>query len=94
MALCIFWTPDSLLSRPRRSPLTGMELMLELLFDLLGTALLRPLAWGIALPISWVIATPVILVLALFQSETYSRNVQAGYLAVYEFWERLLMHAG
>ena len=52
-------------------------MMLDLLFDLLGTALLRPLAWGIILPISWVIATPVILILALFQSETYSRNVRA-----------------
>lgn len=68
--------------------------MLELLFDLLGTALLRPLVWGIVLPLSWIVATPVILILALFQSETYSRNVRAGYLAVYEYWERLLMHTG
>lgn len=64
--------------------------MLDLLFDVLGTALLRPLMWGIILPISWVIATPIILVAALFQSETYGRNVQAGYRAIYEYWERLL----
>ena len=68
--------------------------MLDLLFDVLGTALLRPLMWGIILPVSWVIATPVILVAALFQSETYGRNVQAGYRAIYEYWERLLTEAG
>jgi hypothetical protein len=71
-----------------------METMLDLLFDLCGTALLRPLMWGIILPSSWVIATPVILFLALFQSDTYSRNVRASYRAIYEYWERLLVEAG
>ena len=66
--------------------------MVDLLFNVLSFAPLRLLVLVIALPINCMIATPVILVAALFQSETYGRNVRAGYQSVYDFWDQLLPH--
>lgn len=63
-----------------------LELVLNLVFELLGETFFARLCWVIMFPVIWTCSLPFILVLALFRSTPFLTAFCDLFAAVHQYW--------